>query len=324
MGKATVIVSTYNQPRHLHRCLVSLEQQSSPDFEVIVADDGSTGETRRVIEQYARSSARQVRHVWQEDRGFRKTLILNKAVLASEAEYLVFIDGDCVAHPDFVREHKSKSERGHYLNGSLIRLDEGLSERITEEAIVRGDAFRTSWLLQQGHHIDRRYLRLSLSYGLRCHLNRATRTRLYWLGSNSSCFREDLMAVNGFDNRFSYGFEDGDFGNRLEILQVTPRTVRWTAVLLHLWHGKPWSDAETEATNRKLMDENMALARYRSTSGIEEIAQDGRCSRTPSTRTPSWRMSARHGACSTRPTGTSRSSAGSSTDTGNRIRTRYR
>lgn len=276
MASASIIVSTYNQPRHLRRCLVSLEHQSSPDFEVVVADDGSRGETRRIIEQFARSSARRVRHVWHEDRGFRKTLILNKAVLASKSEYLVFIDGDCVAHPDFVREHTSKSERGHYLNGSLIRLDEGLSERISEEAIVRRHAFQAAWLLRQGRYVDRRYLRLTLPYGLRCRLNRGTRTRLYWLGSNSSCYREDLMAVNGFDNRFSYGFEDGDFGNRLEMLKVTPRTVRWTALLLHLWHGKPWSDPETESANRKLMDENMALGRYRATSGIDEIAHDGR------------------------------------------------
>jgi len=276
MVNASIIVSTYNQPRHLRRCLVSLEHQSSPDFEVVVADDGSTGETRRVVEQFGQSYARQVRHVWHEDRGFRKTLILNKAVLASEGEYLVFIDGDCVAHPDFVSEHTSMSKRGHYLNGSLIRLDEELSERITEKAIVRGDSFRTTWLLREGRYVDRRYLRLSLPYGLRCRLNRATRTRLYWLGSNSSCFREDLMAVNGFDNRFSYGFEDGDFGNRLEMLQVTPRTVRWTAILLHLWHGRPWSDPETEAANRTLMDENVALGRHWAVSGIDAITRDGR------------------------------------------------
>jgi len=279
MPSIGVIVSTYNQPRHLRRCLRSLEQQSMPDFEVVVADDGSTAETRRLVEHFARSSSRSVRHVWHEDRGFRKTKILNKSVLATDAQYLVFIDGDCIAHPDFIREHALNLEPGRYLNGSLIRLGERLSEQITERAIVEGDAFRTPWLLQQGHQIDRRYLRLSLPYKLRCRLNRATRTPPYWLGSNSSCFRGDLVAINGFDNRFSYGFEDGDFGNRLEMRHILPKTIRWTAVLLHLWHAKPWSDPDMQAANRKLMDENLALGRYHAVTGLDDIADDSRTAR---------------------------------------------
>ena len=75
---------------------------------------------------------------------------------------------------------------------------------------------------------------------LRCRLNRASRTRLYWLGSNASCWCEDLETVKGFDNRFSCRFEDGDFGNRLEMYGITPSTVCWTAVLLHLGHLRPW------------------------------------------------------------------------------------
>jgi len=275
MPSIGVVVSTYNQPRHLQRCLLTLEQQSQRNFDIVVADDGSTAETRRLVEQFARSSARPVRHVWHEDRGFRKTRILNKSVLATDAQYLVFIDGDCIAHPDFVREHALNSESGRYLNGSLIRLDKALSDRITERAIVEGNAFRTAWLLQQGRQVDRRYLRLSLPYGLRCRLNRATRTRLYWLGSNSSCFRNDLVAVNGFDNRFSYGFEDGDFGNRLEMSRIMPKTVRWTAVVLHLWHAKPWSDPDVQAVNRKLMDENLALGRHRAVNGLVDVAAGG-------------------------------------------------
>jgi len=272
MPSIGVVVSTYNQPGHLRRCLRSLEQQSQRNFDIVVADDGSTAETRRIVEQFALSSTRPVRHMWQEDRGFRKTRILNTSVLATDAQYLVFIDGDCIAHPDFVREHVLNSEPGRYLNGSLIRLGKELSERITEQAIIEGDAFRIAWLLQQGHHIDRRYLRLTLPYELRCRLNRATRTHLYWLGSNSSCFRDDLVAVNGFDNRFSYGFEDGDFGNRLEMRHIVPKTVRWTAILLHLWHAKPWAAPEVQAANRALMDENLALGRYRAVTGLDDIA----------------------------------------------------
>lgn len=272
MTGVSVIVSTYNQPRHLARCLLALELQSHARFEIVVADDGSADETRRVVEQFARRSARLVKHVWHEDRGFRKTEILNKAVLATDADYLVFIDGDCLAHPDFVREHLVAAVPGHYLNGSLIRLPRPLSESISEPDILGRDAFRAAWLLRQGGRPDRRYLRLSLPYDLRRRLNCASRTRLYWLGSNASCYRQDLIAVNGFDNRFGYGFEDGDFGNRLEMCGITPRTVRWTAVLLHLWHPQPWADPVAHAANRKLMDENLARHRRQAPSGLQQVS----------------------------------------------------
>ena len=102
MFSISVVISTYNQPRHLRRCLLSLERQSHRSFDVIVADDGSGDETRRTLEGFARRSSLRVRHVWHEDRGFRKTEILNKAVLASDAGYLVFIDGDSVLHHRFI------------------------------------------------------------------------------------------------------------------------------------------------------------------------------------------------------------------------------
>jgi glycosyltransferase involved in cell wall biosynthesis len=276
MPGVSVIVATYNQPRHLHRCLLSLERQSHRSFDVIVADDGSGDETRRTLEGFARRSSLRVRHVWHEDRGFRKTEILNKAVLASDAGYLVFIDGDCIAHPDFVREHARNAEPGHYLNGSLIRLGRRLSESITDSEIIDGQAFEAARLVRRGRRLDRRFLRLSLSYELRCHLNRMSRTRLYWLGSNASCHRADLAAVNGFDNRFSYGFEDGDFGNRLEMRGIKPKTVRWTAILLHLWHPKPWADPEAQAVNRRRMEENRARGTGRAVSGLDEVSSEDR------------------------------------------------
>lgn len=272
MLTATLIVSTYNQPELLDKCLLSLARQSEREFQCIVADDGSGDETRAVARKYQGMVGSALRRVWHEDRGFRKTTILNKAILASASDYLVFIDGDCIAHPDLVREHLRAAEPGAYLNGGLIRLSSKLSDRIGEQAILSGDAFRTRWLLHQGGYYARRYLRLDLGHRLRSRLNQWTPTRLYWLGSNSSCYREDAIAVNGFDNRFSYGFEDGDFGNRLELNGVRPKTVRWTAIALHLWHPRPWSSSETLEANRKLMDENMAMRRLRAIDGLDELS----------------------------------------------------
>ena len=269
--RVSVIVSTYNQPHLLRRCLLALGQQKHGGFEVLVADDGSGEETRKLIGEFADDQPYPLKHVWHEDRGFRKTVILNKCIVAASGDYLIFIDGDCVAHPGFVSEHASEARPGHYLNGSLIRLEKDLSDRIDETAVRSGQAFRPAWLMRQGRRFNRRYLRLALPYGVRQRLNHHTRTTLYWLGSNSSCFKSDAVAINGFDHRFTYGFEDADFGYRLELAGVTPRTVRWTAVVLHLWHERPWSSPATLAANRKLADEPLASGRRRAVIGIDEL-----------------------------------------------------
>lgn len=267
----SVIVSTYNQPYLLRRCLLALGQQSYPRYEVLVADDGSGEETRDLIAGIARNCGYPLKHVWHEDDGFRKTVILNKSVLAASGEYLLFIDGDCIPHPDFITQHVLEARPGHYLNGSLIRLGRDLSDRVSEAAIHSARAFSAAWLTRQGRGFNRRYLRLSLPYGLRRQLNRHSPTTLYWLGSNSSCYREDAVAINGFDHRFTYGFEDADFGYRLELSGVKPRTVRWTAVVLHLWHERPWSSPEVLTANRKLADEPLASGRRRAVIGIDEL-----------------------------------------------------
>ncbi|MDT8322301.1 MAG: glycosyltransferase [Xanthomonadales bacterium] len=273
MPKTAVIVSTYMQPGLLDRCLQALARQSLPDFELLIADDGSDQRTAQVIERHRAGFKQPVQHIWQADEGFRKTRILNRAVLATRAAYLVFIDGDCVVHPDFLSEHMAAAQPGVFLNGSLIRLSGALSDRVTPAAIASGEVFRAGWLLRNGGGLNRRFLRLSLPYRLRCWLNRHSPTELYWLGSNSSCHRSDLLAVNGFDNRFTYGFEDGDFGNRLQNYGVAVHTVRWTAVALHLWHGRPWSSAEIMERNRALMAPLAAGGHYRAIDGLAELQQ---------------------------------------------------
>ena len=97
MPTVALIVSTYNQPDHLDRCLVALGRQTQANFELILADDGSDERTRRIIDRYSDTFSHPVRHIWQEDRGFRKTRILNQAIASTRAEYLVFMDGDCLA-----------------------------------------------------------------------------------------------------------------------------------------------------------------------------------------------------------------------------------
>lgn len=274
MLSVAVIVSTFNQPRHLYRCLLALSLQTFGAFDIVVADDGSDGRTRKIITESAAAGTQPITHVWQPNRGFRKTRILNKAVQATNADYLVFIDGDCVAHPDFLHHHIEAAQPGRYLGGSIIRLGSKLSDAVTEEVIRSGQAFRPQWLIRQGHTINRRFLRLGLDARKQHWLDDKTSTRPHWLGSNSSCFRLDLVAVNGFDHRFTYGFEDADFGNRLENYGVAGRNVRWSANLLHLHHDRPYVQDGMRERNLALVAPLGPGGRVRAVDGFDQAFEE--------------------------------------------------
>ncbi len=265
-----LIVSTYNQPRLLGRCLFALTRQGDQDFELLLADDGSGAETREIIKGYRDFFGDRLKHLWQPDEGFRKTRILNRCILETAADYLVFLDGDCVAHPGYVNVHRAAATPGAYQNGAIIRLGPELSDEITRERIADGTVFDAGWLRRQGGW-NRRYLKLSLPYGLRAWLNGHSTTKLYWLGSNSACWRSDALAVNGFDNRFSYGFEDGDFGNRLANYGVRASTVRWTANALHLDHGRPYRNTQEMERNLAMVPPIEPGGRFRALDGLDEL-----------------------------------------------------
>ena len=95
----SILLATYNWPQALKLCLESLATQTDRDFEIIIADDGSTDSTKQVIEQLKASYPVAIEHLWQEDQGFRKTLILNQAIAAAHGDYLIFLDGDCIVQP---------------------------------------------------------------------------------------------------------------------------------------------------------------------------------------------------------------------------------
>lgn len=273
---AAVIVSTYRQPVYLDLCLQALGAQQGQDFEVLVADDGSGAETEAVIARHAPRFEGRLKHVWQPDEGFRKCRILNLAVLQTSADYLVFVDGDCLAPPDFVAEHLRRAQRGCFLNGALLRLTEAQTAKVLARP-GPGEALSglRQWVLS-GNRRSTRYVKLLLPLALRDWLNRHTTTPVYWLGSNSSCFRDDLLAVNGFDNRFSYGFEDGDFGNRLRNNGLRPATVRYTALLLHLEHGRPYRNEAETRRNHAMMAPLQAGGRTLAVHGIAELGGPGK------------------------------------------------
>jgi glycosyltransferase involved in cell wall biosynthesis len=132
----SVIISTYNNPKWLQKVLWSFNQQTFTDFEVVIADDGSNDETKLLIEAMKAKMNYPIQHIWHEDNGFQKTIILNKATVASKSHYLVYTDGDCIARADFLQVHNDRREEGYFLSGGYFKLPMTISELISEEDII--------------------------------------------------------------------------------------------------------------------------------------------------------------------------------------------
>ena len=146
----SVIISTYNNPEWLEKVLWSYEFQTFKNFEVVIADDGSDGKTKSLIEKIKAQVNYPIQHIWHEDNGFQKTIILNKATVASKSDYLVYTDGDCVARNDFLQTHIDKREEGYFLSGGYFKLPMSISKLITRKDIENQQCFDIDWLVKNG------------------------------------------------------------------------------------------------------------------------------------------------------------------------------
>lgn len=258
-----VIVSTYERPDALDAVLRSLAEQTYRRFEIVVADDGSGPDTRELVRRHAEESALDLRHVWQEDRGYRLAAIRNRAAAATEQPYLVFLDGDCLVRPDYVEGHARLAEPGHFVHGSRVRLDPGLSRFAiarTPSAVERWGAVRWlgEWLRGR---VDRFTPLLPLPLGP---LRRVSPRRWHGVkGCNLALWRSDLLAVNGFDERFEgWGFEDNDLVVRLIRNGVRRKEGRYAVPVLHLWHkSRPPDPTCRERFERRLRSDTVRAER---------------------------------------------------------------
>ena len=251
----SVILSTYNQPEWLEKSIWGYAVQTFRDFELVVADDGSTQETALVIARLRKKTGLPIRHVWHEDRGFRKCTILNRATEAAEGDYLVFSDGDCIPRRDFLAQHAALAEPGYLLSGGCVRLPMGLSLRIAPNDVVFGRATDPGWLVSNGLGGNKRLRMLTCGSRLARLLDAITTTRPTWNGCNCSTWTRYVLAVNGHDERMQYGGLDREMGERLLNAGIRAKQVRHRAVCVHLDHGRSYAKPELIERNRAIRRE---------------------------------------------------------------------
>jgi glycosyltransferase involved in cell wall biosynthesis len=270
--KISVVLSTYERARDLALVLAGYALQDDPDFEVVVADDGSGPETATAIAEAVHAGL-PVTHVWHPDRGFRKTESLDRAILRSTGDYLVFSDGDCIPRPDFVGTHRRLAAPRRFLSGGYVRLPPALSAGLTAQDVRTGWVWSGRALRRRGVARGAAVLRLLPAGMVATALDRITPTRASWNGMNASTWREAVVAVNGFDLDLEYGGLDREFGQRLENLGYRGLQVRHRAVLLHLHHERPYRDRAVAARQRDLREVVRSTGRTRAPRGIGELPE---------------------------------------------------
>ena len=138
---SALLISTYNWTESLDLVLRSVIDQTQLPNEILIADDGSCNETQHLIAVYQQQLFIPLKHIWQEDKGFRKSKILNKVIAASTADYIIQVDGDCILHPKFIEDHIKNVEKGIYLYGSRVNILPNFVTTVIENKLIRFNIF---------------------------------------------------------------------------------------------------------------------------------------------------------------------------------------
>lgn len=246
MPKVSIIISVYKKVKELELIFAALSVQSFSEFEVIIAEDGADNNIKGLVDEWKGKDIFDIIHLTQEDSGFRKNKILNAAIRKSGTDYLIFFDGDCIPHFEFVKAHYENRQTDTVLCGRRVNLTKKLSERINKENILKLNYFKTSiseiiysslnrhkngfnFNAEEGFIIKNKFFR-----------NLITNKDEHILGCNFSVHKNVLEKINGFDENYEgpgLG-EDSDIEYRMRLINIKFKSVRNLAVQYHMYHPK--------------------------------------------------------------------------------------
>lgn len=213
-------------------------------YEVLVADDGSEDDTRALVEEMAAESFIPLKHIWHPDEGFRLGAIRNKAIAAAEGDYVVQIDGDIILHPSFIADHACMARKGWFYSGSRVLLSPETTERMVDGRLVE---------LPEGAPERKAGNGRRLPILMRLFRRYKSGNGGYVRGCNMAFWREDLLAVNGYNEVIKgWGREDSEIAYRLINRGLKKGFVKFGAVEYHLYHLE--NDKSFDSRNIALME----------------------------------------------------------------------
>ncbi|MFE3867955.1 glycosyltransferase family 2 protein [Flavobacterium sp. LS2P90] len=252
---SSLIISTYNWPDALELVLESILTQSVFPNEIIIADDGSTIETKNMITFYQSKFQIPLIHVYHEDTGFRLSEIRNKAMKKSTGDYIIQIDGDVILHKYFIEDHLKIAKENYFVRGSRIKMNENLSKKILENKTTKICLF-TKGIKNRGNGIRFPFLTKLLFY--------KKEDKLKMLGCNMAFWRKDVFKINGYDNNLQgWGYEDSELAARLINCNVKKKVMKNMGIVYHIYHKERNTDSANSNYNvlEKTVNSNLKMAK---------------------------------------------------------------
>ena len=237
LPSCSLIISTYNWVEALELVLLSVKKQSITPNEVLIADDGSTKETEKLIKKFQKDFPTKLIHVWHEDIGFRKTIIFNKAICKSSSEYIIQIDGDIILHKHFIKNHIKNAEHNFFIEGSRVWLNKEKTKKAQTKKQIRF----SWWALGIKNRLNAIYLPIltTLLKKASNHIFYAVDTR----GCNMSFWRKDIMNVNGYNEDLEgWGREDSELSVRFINKGLYKKRIKFGAIQYHQHHKQNLRD----------------------------------------------------------------------------------
>lgn len=267
MMKVSLIIATYNWEGALASVLQSVLRQNILPIEVLIADDGSQPATANVIaslaEDFTQASI-QLKHIWHEDNGFQLSKIRNRALAASEGEYCIFIDGDCLLRPSFIQNHIKLAQKGYFTTGNRVLLTEAFSKDILKYSL-QPSAYPIYQFKKD--QLNRPLSLLTLPLGSLRLLRQKSWKKVK--GCNLAMWKEDLLAINGFDESFvGWGYEDSELVVRLLRHGLKRKDGRFATTVMHLYH--PENDRSNEQENWQRLQDVIHSDKRRANLGVDQ------------------------------------------------------
>lgn len=267
--KVSVLVAIYKDLEALKLIINALKQQTYRDFEVIVAEDNDAQEVKNYLASV--DAFFPIKHYFHPDNGLQKAIARNASIRMSEGEYLIFIDGDTIPYTTFVESHVALAEPKKVLCGRRVNLEDGLSNalrqgKITSFELERIWKFLPQLLKDKTRHIEQG-LRFSPNGWVHSFLSSRDKN-IHMVGSNFSCFKTDIMAINGCDESMTDGpgVDDTDLEWRFIASGVTMKSCKYCANLFHLNHGRN--------DRQEIYDQNVIRMKEKQRNG-EIVCQNG-------------------------------------------------